>query len=218
MSTPDNCGGAFRFSNEGDSGSAVINAQGKLIGLLFGGDPADATLSHACHIHPVLDALSIAAITTANPVHGNPAASGMSAEVATMIDGRPNQTAALRGRFLGSPGGQRIAAVIERHRHEVIHLVNNNRRVAVVWRRSQGPAFLNRAINNVRDPEIEIPWEIEGVIRTTLLENMARILTEHGSQELGNAIAAHHEDLLLYCSTFNSLHDVVDQISERQLV
>jgi hypothetical protein len=215
MSTADNCGGALRFADDGDSGSALVNAQGKLIGLLFGGNIADATLGHACHIHPVLDALAVTAITTANPVHGNPAASGMSAEIA-LVDGRPNQTAALRARFLGSPEGQRVAAVIERHRHEVIHLVNNNRRVAVGWRRSQGPAFLNRAINNVRDPEIEIPWEIEGVIRTTLLENMARVLTEHGSPELGNAIAAHREDLLLYCSAFNSLHDVVDQICERQ--
>lgn len=217
MSTADNCGGTFRFTDEGDSGSALVNAQGKLIGLIFGGNPADSTLGYACHILPVLDALALAAITTANPVHGNPAASGMSAEIA-MVDGRPNQTAALRARFLGSPEGQRISAVIERHRHEVIHLVNNNRRVAVIWRRNQGPAFLNRAINNIRDPEIEIPWEIEGVVRTALFQNMARVLTEHGSPELCNAIAEHREDLLLYCSAFNSLHHVVDQLCERQLV
>jgi hypothetical protein len=216
MSTPDNCGGVLRFGDQGDSGAALINEQNKLIGLMYAYDPDNPTLAYACHIHPVLDALQVTAITTANPVHGNPAASGMSAEMEAIMEGRPNLTAVLRARFLGCPEGQRVAALIDRHRHQVIHLVNNNRRVAVVWRRNQGPAFLNRAINNARDPEIKIPQEIEGVTVATLLRNMARILTEYGSSELAEAMAQHLDETLANCSRFDSLHDLVDEMAERQ--
>jgi hypothetical protein len=131
-----------------------------------------------------------------------------------MIDGRFNQTPLLRARFLGCEEGRRIWALVERHRHEAVHLVNNNRRVTVAWRRNQGPAFLNRAMNNVRDPEQLIPREIEGISRAMLLEKMGGALREHGSPELREAIELYAASVLHSAATFDSLHDLVDELEK----
>jgi hypothetical protein len=213
--TSINCNHALQFLDHGDSGSALVNAQGKLVGLCFGLDNVDPTLSYACHIHPVLQQLGgITPISTQNP----PDSRLTSSEVDTFIQGRPNQTPRLRERFLASPEGQRIAALVEQHRHEVVHLVNHNRRVTVPWRRNQGPAFLNRAINNARDPEERIPREIEGVTRELLLGNMADALSEHGSLALRGAVMEYRETILSFAEEYDSLHELVDRLAEGQLV
>ena len=169
---PD-CNGLLRFSDEGDSGAAIITDQGKLVGILHTaagqpqpGQPLDAL---ACHIAPVLDALKVTPITRTHPVQNNSAAVTTMAEVAAITDRRHSQSIQLRERFLSLPEGPSAWQLIDEHRIEVIRLVNHNRRVMVAWRRNQGPAFLNRAINNARDPQETIPAEIEGITRGALL-------------------------------------------------
>ncbi len=211
-----NCDGAMRFSHLGDSGAPIINLESKLVGLLFSAAPnPDNAL--ACHIHPVLDALKVTAITVANPVLNNKA-SIMSGDVMAVVDGQTNQTQWLRERFLSSSDGQRIAALVEEHRHEVIHLVNRNRRVTVVWHRNRGPVFLNRAINNARDAEQRIPPEIAGIRREALLERMADVLCLHGSAALRAAIERNRDEMLAHAAEFDSLHELVDRLRERQVV
>jgi hypothetical protein len=97
--TANDCNGILRFSDKGDSGAALVTSGGILVGLHFARDSGNVTKSRSCHIRPVLDALKAMAITTANPVHGNPAAVGMRADVPALIDGRPNRTADLRAAF-----------------------------------------------------------------------------------------------------------------------
>lgn len=59
----------LRFSDVGDSGSAVINEQNQLVGLLFGG-AFNGSISWASHIEPVIDFLNIQPITTVDPPVG----------------------------------------------------------------------------------------------------------------------------------------------------
>ncbi|HEY2235338.1 MAG TPA: hypothetical protein VGK01_17835 [Candidatus Angelobacter sp.] len=217
--TGRNCNGtgAMRFSDSGDSGSALINSAGNLVGLLYG-HRTDATANGlACHIHPVLQALDVTAITNNNPVHDNPAAVDMAQEIAINVSGRPNMTFHLREQLQRSDVGSRIMTLAQRHRPEVVHLVNNNRRVTVAWRRNQGPAFLNRAMNNARDPEELIPWEIEGVTRIALLNAMAAALSEHGSQELRQVVVRYRNEVLAHAASCDNLHELVDRLNERQL-
>jgi hypothetical protein len=217
--TSNNCGGqgTLAFSEEGDSGAAVVNGDGKLVGLLFGHDKTDATKSYASHIHPVLDILNVTAITQNHPLHDNKASVETLAEMQFISQGRTNQSFQLRERFLSTSQGQLVEALVERHRPEVVHLVNNNRRVTVAWRRNQGPAFLNRAMNNARDPEELIPWEIEGVTRTALLNAMAAALSEHGSPELRQEVARYRDEVLAHATACDNLHELVDRLSEKQM-
>jgi hypothetical protein len=216
MRDVSNCGGVLRFSDSGDSGAALIDVHANLVGLVYGHDDQHANLSHACRIQPVLAALGgVVPITVANPVHNNPAAVGIRGDLSVTIDGRPNQTPLLRARFLSCAQGQRIWALVEQHRREVVHLVNNNRRVTVAWRRNQGPAFLNRAMNNARDPEQRIPSEIEGLPGVAPRQDGSRA-AEHGSPELRDAMELHAASVLEYAAAFDSLHDLVDELAEKE--
>jgi hypothetical protein len=189
----------------------VINAQGKLIGIMHAISKSQPPIAYACHIHPVLEKLQVHAITNANP----PPAVITRAEVVAGIDGRSSQTALLRESFLSCPEGARIAALVEQHRREVVELVNHNRRVAVVWHRNQGPAFLNRAINNARDPDQRIPRAIDGITPETLLERMADMLTRFGTAALCRAIAQNRIDVLACAAEFDSLHALVQHLRGR---
>jgi hypothetical protein len=213
MQTADNCGGVLRFDEEGDSGAALIDDHGRLIGLAHGGDPANPQLSHCVHIKPTLDALGVVPITAAHPVHGNPAAVGMRGDAPAVVDGPPSEWPALRARFFACEEGRRIAALVEEHRLEVMHLVNTNRRVTVPWHRSKGPAWLNRAMVNARDPEVPIPREIDGVTREMVLLSMERALAEQGSPGLRLAMEEHRDEILAYVDGFDSLHDIVDELA-----
>lgn len=213
MQGSGNCGGALRFSDQGDSGAALINANRNLIGLLHGHDPDSPNLSHACHIQPVLTALGVVPITELHPVRGNPAAEGMRDEVGTVIESVPDRRAELRGAFLATPQGPELAAELDRHRLEVVHLVNTVRRVTIAWHRNQGPAFLNRVIANERDPAVPIPLEIEGITRTRLLETMADVLSAHGSPELAAAIARRRDEVIARTVDIEDLQQLVDDLA-----
>jgi hypothetical protein len=212
--TQNNCEGNLQFADHGDSGSALINSEGKLIGLVFGVDTANPIFSFACHIHPVLDQLKVTAITNQHPP--DPRVTRSDADL--IVDGRPSEARALRERLLESEEGRRIAALIDEHRHEVARLVNHNRRVTVAWRTNQGPAFLNRAIANARDRAVAIPRQIDGFGREQLLRAMDRALSEHGSDALRAAIAANRDDVLAHADAFDSLHELVDVLIEPQPV
>jgi hypothetical protein len=209
----NNCEGNLMFADHGDSGSALINAQAQVIGLVFAVDTVDPSLAFACHIHPVLDQLKVTAITNQHPP--DPRVTRSDADL--VVDGR-RHARGLRDKLLDSDEGRRIAAIVEEHRHEVVRLVNTNRRVTVAWRRNQGPAFLNRAIANAHDPAVAIPREIEAVRRETLLRAMDRALTQHGSAALRAVIDEHRDAVLAHVDAFDSLHDVVDLLAhEREL-
>jgi hypothetical protein len=210
--TQNNCEGNLMFADHGDSGSALINDKGMLIGLIFAINGTTPVLTYACHIHPVLDQLKITAITKQNPP--DPRVTRSDADL--VVDGRPSQARALRERLLASDDGRRIAAILDEHRHEVARLVNHNRRVTVAWRTTQGPAFLNRAIANARDPAVVIPRAIDGVEREQLMRAMDRALTEHGSAALRAVLAENRDDVLAHAEAFDSLHDLVDLLAERQ--
>lgn len=217
---PD-CNGILRFSDEGDSGAAIITDQGKLVGILHTaagqpqpGQPLDSV---ACHIAPVLDALKVTPITKAHPVSDNRAAVTTMAEVAAITDRGRSQSIQLRERFLSLPEGPSAWQLIDKHRIEVIRLVNHNRRVAVVWHRNQGPAFLNRAINNARDPQETIPGQIEGITRKALLGSMGDVLAQQGSPELREAIESYRGQVLDLAEECDNLHEMVERLSEKQL-
>lgn len=109
--------------------------------------------------------------------------------------------AALRQR----PGGAALADAFAEHIEEVIALINRNRRVAVVWQRHKGPAFLRAAVDNGVSRGVIIPQEVEGCPLEMLLLQMADALQSHGSPQLRNAIAEHFLQILRMAREGSSL-------------
>lgn len=200
----------------GDSGSAVVDKNGLLVGLLHRATDL-TTLSHASHIGPVLDILGVTPITAANEPD-NPAFSGTAAAnapaVATGATG-PTPGAMLRQRLTESENGRRIAALLEEHQSEVVHLVNHERAVTVAWHRNKGPQFLNEAAANALNPEHQVPREIEGISREVLLRNMAKALYAHGSAGM-RALCGHLEEVTRYVNASDSIHELVDMLGRTE--
>lgn len=212
--TAPNCNGVNQFVNEGDSGSALVNAQNRLVGLIFGqGTGAEIDRGFACHIHPVLDRLKVTAISTANPPVG-PAGQTRSDRMAR-IGGEEDLSVRLRQRARATATGAALFELFEEHREEMLGLVNYHRPVTIAWHRGKGPTFLAHLAENASRPEHRIPSEIDGVTRRDLLLRMEEALTASGSEPLRRAIAEHRETVLALHDDFDDLHELVGRFEER---
>ncbi len=94
------------------------------------------------------------------------------------------------------PGGAALADAFAEHVEEVVALINRNRRVAVVWQRFKGPAFVRAAVERGVSHGVTIPQDVEGCPLEMLLLQMADALQSHGSPPLRNAIAEHSLQIL----------------------
>jgi hypothetical protein len=207
------CDGPLRFTDEGDSGAALVNSNRELIGVVFGHDPAHIERSFACHIDPVLDVLRVQPITAART---HEAEDTLEDAPGVVVAGRVNHTPMLHHRLRSTERGRELAAIVEAQRQEVVHLVNHRRAVTVAWHRSKGPAFLAHAVEGVRDPSHVVPREIEGVTRQALLENMARVLNEYGSPALREAIARHAAEALAHAERLDNPHEILERLEGRE--
>lgn len=209
---PD-CNGVNQFVDEGDSGSALVNAQNRLVGLVFGkGKGALSDRGYASHIHPVLDRLKVTAISTANPPVG-PAGQTRSDRMAR-IGGEEDLSVRLLQRAQSTTTGAALFDLFEAHREEMLGLVNYHRPVTIAWHRGKGPTFLAHLAENASHPEHRIPAEIEGVTPRDLLVRMEHALLVSGSEQLRNAIAEHREAVLALAGDVDDLHELVGRFEE----
>jgi hypothetical protein len=208
-----------RFSDHGDSGSALINTERKLIGLVFGGEETGANpQAFACHIAPVLDLLKITPISTANPPVG-PAGHARSNRLATRVgapgaDDLEDHTTELQQRLRSTEAGRRLYDAFLQHRSEVVGLVNRHRPVTIAWHRGQGPTFFAHVAENARHPGHRIPFGVDGITRTQLLARMADALMAAGSAPLRAAIERHRHEVLALAEDFDDLHELVGRLEK----
>ncbi len=109
--------------------------------------------------------------------------------------------------------GADLASAIEVHAGEVLDLVNTDRRVAVTWQRSQGPAFIRAVVQSGFDESVTIPRSVNGVRFEELLLRMADVLQRHGSAALRNAIADRSFQLLSWAHECESLPDLFRRLA-----
>lgn len=215
-----NCHGDPYFGDEGDSGSAILDENNMLIGILFGRDANDFTVIYACHIDPVLAALDLelVPVTVSNAPVQNPAYVANPATTMAMLDERRARVAALQQQLIRTEEGARIRKLVEAHGPEVMELVNHNRRVTMPWHRNKGPLFLNEAATNLTDPTHKIPREIEGVARETLLRKMAEALVSQGSRGLREVVEQHLDEALRCINRGDGLNEMIDLYTQAHAV
>lgn len=120
--------------------------------------------------------------------------------------------AALRRR----PGGGELADAFEAHVEEVVGLINKNRRVAVVWQRNHGPAFLRAAVQGGVSEDVVIPKQVDGITLEMLLLRMADALQRHGSPELHRTIAERSLQILRWARECGSFTDLLGDLETRR--
>jgi subtilisin family serine protease len=114
------------------------------------------------------------------------------------LHGLPPAVRILRDRMEGLPGGAQLAAIISRHFSEVRRLINHNRRIAVMWHRSEGPRMLGRIFRGAMDPYAS------AAIRTPLhreyFDRWFDLLLQYGSPSLRRGITQYRPVLLQFLS------------------
>jgi hypothetical protein len=180
-----NCGGALRTATGGDSGSAVLNEDRMVVGILHATEDILEVNAIIGHIHPIMDRLN----ATVRSTGSGPAAAGggtLSVRGGVVLPPTPTRerAAALRERILFSRKGKDLYRLVDRHREEVLHLVNHARPVTVAWHRNRGPDFLAHAGEAARDTLYRVPGEVQGVERGAALERVLDALERHGSADL----------------------------------
>jgi hypothetical protein len=80
-----------------------------------------------------------------------------------------------------------------RHNGELQALVNGNRRVALSWHRSGGPALMQQMVRAADRGTFTLPTEIHGRAVDDCVAEVAATFARHGSAELRRDIGAWRE-------------------------
>jgi hypothetical protein len=200
------------FILPGDSGSALVTAGPapvKVVGLIFAsGDSTDAlatpiervinafpALGLSFALAPGLDPNAVQTVpgSAFQAIDGRLAPDFAGANVAPLGMRRP---AFLRERMIeverqvtATRAGRAYAEVIKHHFAEARTLVNNNRRVGTVWRRSGGPEIMNRILEMMFSRDQRLPTEINGRPFAECLERIQRILLRYASPAFSNDLS-----------------------------
>jgi hypothetical protein len=174
------------FSSQGDSGAAVLNNAGEIVGILFAGQ----NQSLITPIQAVLTQMSITVATATETgqtqtVTDAQGVTAMSVVQEGLIDKTLRQA---HSDIIATPAGRSLADAVQRHAGEVQNLVNGNRRVATVWHRSGGPIILQTLLQMIQSPDKHLPQAINGKPLTKCLADLQASLMRYGSVELASDI------------------------------
>lgn len=219
--------------SSGDSGSVVIDYQGRVIAQIVRKlsvpvvqfvKPGQESLIEftsvsnfgvASPIQGVLDQLKI---TIPNSFDQSGPSGGTALGVLPL--GQPNPAeseerraiARLREGLLESRRGRLLIGKIGQHRREVRGLFARVRAVSSAWRELQGGAWYHEVVRNARNPRHCIPRTINGVSREQLVATMAELMMRYGSPELRRVIGRHARwatPMLLQVSTLGEVPNLV---------
>jgi hypothetical protein len=187
------------FHLPGDSGSALLNEFDMVVGITFGQVAATATtkgVGLAFPIKALIDKfaegvpvgrrieLAVATADRAGDVHTVP--------TAMVADGQPalppitpGQAERLEEEIRTTRRGARYSDLARRHREEVGALIHSNRRVTVAWHRSGAAEVMQWLVRAFSTPGLRVPAEIQGRPVRACLEDLAAVVTRHGSAALG---------------------------------
>ncbi len=179
------------FVLPGDSGAAVVS-NGTLVGLLWG---HQVTTGIASDITPLVAAFPQLQLPDTLQTVPKPAAafqtlSEDALQPITIPEAAPFGFAATRfakrldeaeNEIRATPRGREYVDVVRRHLQEGFTLVNKNRRVATVWRRSGGPEILDALSRMIQFRNERLPTEINGKPLAECLSRIQRIVTRYAS-------------------------------------
>jgi hypothetical protein len=181
------------FSKRGDSGSAIYDDNGYVIGLLWGGDPilpkSDPQYTPppwntvGSHIGDVQDKLGIAVATN------EPA-------VVYHVGGKPQLHPAFARVYmdLSAAGRQKeFVRLYGHHSEEFRRLLKESRPFLVAWHRNHGPKIVRSLFDLANDRLGALPASFEGRTWADCLERIEEVLIRVGSDELRVNMRTHRD-------------------------
>lgn len=205
------------FSLPGDSGSAVVTQGGSnsVVGLLFGHTDTDGFATEVGQVIGSFPALNLsfspAPGTSADTVQIVPkpaSAFGVLEGAGSGERVRESAPQGFEGTYLGqrlnqaeaelraTERGRELADLVRRHFPEALSLVNGNRRVAAVWRRSGGPEILDALFRAVQFESERLPPEINGRTLSDCLGRIQQVVLRYASPAFSADLGRHAPQLV----------------------
>jgi hypothetical protein len=193
------------FGQRGDSGSAVLDLSGNLVGLLFAGvvgtgsAPSYGVVARIDRILSefqaswdleIITAQNAAALgASAAAVPAPHAFAGIEPAHAAVEGFQPTEEelqllGRARDEMLATPLGQRVSELIGRHVPEIQVLIRTRKRIAAVWRRVSAADLFRGLVEGIRSPEKPLEQFVRGAPLPERIAAMSRVLTRYGSQRL----------------------------------
>jgi hypothetical protein len=227
----------------GDSGSAVINHENLIIGMLtrvgelrpkFGTDPLAGIpefnelisgVGHATLIHATLKHLNITIPNDPSGWEGTVPARGTDEQLvavphsplAPALDAQRRGIERLRDNLSTTRRGRLLLGKIGQHRSEVRRLITGVRAIAAVWRDQSGAAFFNHCMRSAADSRHIVPTSINGVKRAELLRVLLPLLAQHGSAQLKRDLERYGAFGSRAVLEMSRLQDLPDCLAAREL-
>jgi len=192
--------GATAFSMRGDSGSLLLDFDRAVRGLCFGSGEGDDGLRYSWAIpsQRVINDLNITF-----PIDSGFESTEDAPTASVSIEER------LRADLATHAAGREFVDIVDRHGDEVLSLINHNKRVATVWHRQHGPAWIRQILECTNDYTRPTPFEIAGEPVRDRLMRVAEMLSRYGSPAL-------RRDITLYADVLTELPGLsYEQIRQR---
>ena len=203
------------FAYEGDSGSALVNDAGEIVGLVYSRDDSGNGYAYAIdHVLERLGAalsvtLTVAVAVQAGFVNTVPGAAMVATPAELARAARPRAPAG--GAASPGSGASPVPAVVMpasvqddldqsatgrllittwlTHQRELLGLINSNRRVALAWHRTGLSALVQVLARMPADPDLVLPATLHGQPVRTVLTRMRATLDRFASPALSADLA-----------------------------
>lgn len=198
-----------KWRGKGDSGAAVVNSLGQVIGLHFFGLGNSGS---ACKIANIASRLNITVISTGTA--GTVPHSGYVLEAPMPVAHPATFLQQIEQKIKGAAGGDKFLHAVHENRREVLDLINDHREVKVAWNRFQGPAFVGHLAKNVTEPAHRVPKEVNGYTLQHLLIKMSDVLERNGSRALARAVEEYSAVAFDFADQYEGF-DSIDTLIQR---
>lgn len=193
-----------KFSDHGDSGSVIVNADNKVVGLLWGGNSAVPKTTFANdqrRLRQVEGEFTIPVPTTYQTQH---------------LFSDSQRLAQYGEQLKRTEHGKAIWEAFAQHIPEGTDLINKQRECMVAWQRYKGCAFVS--LTKDSDPKAQAPYPlaraIDGVALEDMITKIMEVFKKNGSQSLKDAIAKHGDELLSYVRQSGTVEEIVGLIAD----
>jgi hypothetical protein len=183
------------FVLDGDSGAAIVDVGGAVVGVVFAGDDLSG---FATPIDSINDAfrnldLDLAPAPAAGQAPGDirtvpkPAMAMVADEQKLVASPQPfleKRLAQAEKEISGTLEGSEYVELVKTHFAETQRLLISNHRVATAWHRNGGPEILNAMLRMLQRHDEPMPDEINGRSFADCLERIKRVFARHASPAL----------------------------------
>ncbi|MGC2111658.1 MAG: hypothetical protein WA655_19230 [Candidatus Korobacteraceae bacterium] len=182
------------FVLAGDSGAAITDLLGGLMGVVFGGadligwaTPIDQIITDDfpdLQLNPAPAPEAGHAPGDVRTVPKSAMAAATEEDAAAIASPQPfleKRLAQVEKEISSTPEGFEYTELVKRHFAETQRLVNSNRRVATVWQRNGGPQILQAFLNMLQRRDEPLPTEIDGQSFVDCLERIKQVFARYAS-------------------------------------